>query len=202
MSINEPTGPHKIESPVLAFELVLARHDLTAFIKRQAIETEQRLGFGLRACADAPITYQQLRGAYADSIDSREPLPISNLFCDATIYATPLDNLLFRFWHDASHMRLGVSFNLDDELELALWHLEQLERAGFASGSLPWNVLHADLVGQIQLMGLIGRFPINQRRFVTDCIEYGFEVGLLEEIRRIPEPEALAQTRSDILVAP
>lgn len=200
MSINEATGPRKDDSPVLALEIVLARNDLTTFVRQQAFDAEQRLGFSIRACADAPSTYQQLRGAYVESQASGEPLAVSNLYCADSVYLNPRDNVLFRFWHDTSHVKLGVSFALDDELELALWHLEQCTRAGFPTGSLPWMVLHADLVGQIQLMGLIGRFPINQRRFVTECIEYGFETGLLEEIRRIPEPEAPCQTRSDNLV--
>lgn len=202
MSTHETTGRCNNGNPALALELVLARNNLTGFVRQQAGQTAERLGFGYEACPDAPSTYQQLRGAYNESTDSGTPLLISNLFCDDSIYFRPEDNVRFRFWHDTSHIRMGVSFALSDELELALWHLNQLERAGFPVDSMPWRVLHADLVGQIQLMGLIGRFPINQRRFVNECIEYGFEVGLMEEIRRIPAPDAPSQTRSDILITP
>lgn len=197
MSIYESTS-----SPTLAFELVLARNDLTSFVQDKARETAVRLGFSYEACPDAPSTYQQLRGAYAESEDNGTPLLISNLFCDTSIFFTPEDNVRFRFWHDTSHIKLGVSFRLEDELELGMWHLEQLQRAGFPVDSLPWKVFHADIIGQIQLMALIGRFPIHQRRFVEDCIEHGFEGGLMEEIRRIPAPDTPSQTRSDILVTP
>ncbi len=194
------TAPIARCNPILELELVLARRDLATFVRRQAVEAEQRLGFGIRPTPTAPNTYQQLRGAYVTSVDSGVPLPISNLYCEDSIYFAPSDNVAFRFWHDTAHVALGVSFSLEDELELAQWHLEQLERAGLTSDTLPWKVFHADTVGQIQLMGLIGRFPINQLRFVTDCIEFGPEVGLLDEIRRLPSPDAPTQVRSDILV--
>lgn len=203
---TEPGNPDKFKlpivrsNPVLELELVLARRGLATFVRRQAVETEQRLGFGIRPTPIAPSTYQQLRGAYVTSVDSGVPLPISNLHCDDSIYFAPSDNVAFRFWHDTAHVVMGVSFALEDELELAQWHLEQLERGGFESDSLPWKVFHADMVGQIQLMGLIGRFPGHQLRFVTDCIEFGTGIGLLDEIRRLPDPEAPTQVRSDILV--
>lgn len=195
MSTSEPTG-----SPALSLEIVLARDELTRFVQQQARDTAARVGFSYEACADAPSTYQQLRGAYAESRANGTPLPISNLFCGDTIYFADEDNICFRFWHDVSHMQLGLSFRLDDELELGLWHLDQLEDAGYPKRSLPWKVFHADIVGQIQLMALIGRFPIRRRRFVQECVEYGMETGLLEEIRRVPEPDAPSQCRSDVLM--
>lgn len=200
MSTHETTDPTRPDNPTLALELVLARGDLSRFVQQRAAEAEQRLGFTFEGCSDAPSTYQQLRGAHNESVDSGTPLPISNLYCDSTIFFTAQDNVRFRFWHDTSHIQLGVSFSLDDELELAQWHLQQLERAGFPKDCLPWRVFHADLVGQIQLMALIGRFPIHQRRFVTDIIEYGFEQGLLEEIRRVPDPGRPQRSRTDTLV--
>ncbi|TWP34345.1 hypothetical protein [Leekyejoonella antrihumi] len=195
MSTSETTT-----NPTLALELVLARNDLTSFVQQQARDTGARVGFTYEGCPDAPSTYQQLRGAYAESQANGTPLPIYNQFCDTSIFFQDEDNICFRFWHDVSHMQLGLSFQLDDELELGIWHLEQLERAGFPKYSLPWQVFRADIVGQIQLMALIGRFPIHQRRFVEECVEYGTEIGLIEEIRRVPEPDAPCPSRSDILV--
>ncbi|MBB2890952.1 hypothetical protein [Flexivirga oryzae] len=192
--------PKATGSPALALEIMLARDDLTRFVQQQARETAARVGFSYEACPDAPSTYQQLRGAYEESTANGTPLPISNLFCDTSIFFDPEDNVRFRFWHDVSHIEHGLSFGLADETELALWQLDQAEKYGFPKGSLPWTLLHHDFIGQIQLMALIGRFPIHQRRFVTDCIEYGYDHGLLEEIRRVPAPDAPAQTRSDTLV--
>ena len=40
-------------------------------------------------------------------------------------------------------------------------------------------------------MGIAGRFPYNQLRFAETCLMHGFDVGLLDELRFIPDPEAI-----------
>lgn len=180
--------PTPLDADEFSAEISLARLRLAEFIQRKASETEARLGFGFVGVAKAPDTYQQLRGAFITSSDTKVPLPVLSLFCDTSIYWSPRENQMFRFWHDVSHIECGLSFTLADELELALWHLEQFERDGHTRTCLEYRMLEADLVGQLQLMGLIGRFPYNQLQFVEDCIRFGFHEGVLEEIRR-PEPE-------------
>lgn len=170
-----------------ASDLMVARAELSEFVRFKATETEERVGFGSVGCPDAPSTYQQLRGAYADSYATKTPLPIYDQFCDASIYMEPRDNMSLRFWHDVHHVHLGLSFNLDDELELATWHCLQLEKAGFDAAGLSYRLFRADLVGQIYLMGIAGRFPYNQRRFAETCLTHGFDVGLLDELRFIPD---------------
>ncbi|NEW35805.1 hypothetical protein GV791_25025 [Nocardia cyriacigeorgica] len=167
-------------------ELHVGRAELTRFVREQAERTRDELGFGWIGVATAPSTYQQLRAAFARSTETGDPLPVSSLFCESTIYEAPDDNVRFRYYHDVHHVRLGLSFNLDDELELAQWHLDELSLAGFGKGSLPYELMTADLVGQIFLMGVIGRFPLDQGRFVATCHEAGLVSGLLAEIRRLP----------------
>lgn len=174
-----------------AGELIAARAELSELVRFKAVETEEKVGFGFVGCPDAPSQYQQLRGAYADSWATRTPLPISNEFCDTSIYLSPKDNMCFRFWHDVHHVKLGLSFNLDDELELATWHCTELERAGFDPAGLSFRLFRADIVGQLYLMGIAGRFPYNQLRFAETCLMHGFDVGLLDELRFIPGPEAI-----------
>lgn len=103
------------------------------------------------------------------------------------IYTTPEVNFAFRFWHDVSHVQHGLSFGLEDELELALWHLDVLERDGLRPDSLAYRLLQADIVGQLLLMGLASRFPFDQKEFVLGCITLGMEPGVLAEIRRVPK---------------
>lgn len=177
-------------------DLLVARTELSGFVRFKASETEQHVGFGLTAVPDAPSAYQQLRGAYADSKMTGTPLPVYDQFCDTSIYLEPRDNIRLRFWHDVHHVLLGLSFNLDDELELATWHCLQLELAGFDPSGLGYRLFRTDLVGQIYLMGIAKRFPYNQRRFVETCLSHGFDVGLLDELRFIPDPGA-PKTRSD-----
>lgn len=157
----------------------------TLFVRQQAERTAKEVGFGWIGVAEAPNTYQQLRGAFQRSTLTGEPLPVSNLYCDSSIYLTPDDNIAFRFWHDVHHVTLGCSFRLEDELELALWHLDQAEQAGLVKGSAAHELLTSDLVGQLFLMALIGRFPFTQAAFVEGCQQLGLFGGLLSEIRRV-----------------
>jgi hypothetical protein len=162
-----------------------ARINLSRFVHDQADKTADELGFGWVGVPDAPSTYQQLRGAFEHSKRTGELLPISNLFCDDTIYVEPADNIAFRFWHDTSHCRLGLSFALQDEWELSLWHLARLEEAGFSPASLEHQLFRVDALGQIILLALAGRFPFNQGDFVRTCGELGMDAGILTELRRI-----------------
>lgn len=196
---SDQRGPHRATRatgrtlPHTPSEVVEARACLTAFVERQADETAIGVGFGWRPDSSAPNTYGALQQAFDRSMARDEDLPISDLYCDSTVYLDPQANICFRFWHDVTHVRRGLSFDLDDELELALWHLSELERAGHGPTTLPWRLLHADLVGQVHVMALCGRFPLDQWRFVLNCLEMGFDAGVLAEFRRPTPPMAVGQ---------
>jgi hypothetical protein len=168
-----------------ATEPQAARDNLSRFVRNRAFESAEALGFDWVGVPDAPQTYQQLRGAFEHSQRSGDPLPISNLYCDNTIYLEPADNVAFRFWHDTSHCRLRLSFSMQDEWELALWHLEQLEAFGLGPGTTEHEMFRHDSLGQIILLGIAGRFPLVQGEFVQRCIEAGLDLGILHELRRV-----------------
>ena len=165
-------------------ELDDARNTLSRFVFDQAQATARDIGFSYRPASDAPTTYERLREAYATSQQTGRPLPISNQHSDNVIFTSPDANIAHRFVHDVQHCRLGLDFGLVDELELAIWHLDQLEDAGHQRGSLEWTLFHADLVGQIQINAFAKRFPSDQRQFGIDCAVLGFERGVLAELRR------------------
>jgi hypothetical protein len=162
-----------------------ARINLARFVHAQAEQIAEEEDFGYVGVADAPSTYQQLRAAFQRSKKTGEPLPVSNLFCDSTIYPEPRDNLAFRFWHDVSHCRQGLSFSLEDEWELTLWHLAQLEAAGLGPATREYELLRLDLLGQVILLGVAGRFPFDQGSFTRACVELGLDAGILHELRRV-----------------
>lgn len=162
-----------------------ARINLSRFVREQAKRAADDLGFGWIGTPEAPSTYPQLRAAFAHSTATAEPLPISNLYCDDTVFMEPGDNVAFRFWHDTSHCRLGLSFSLPDEWELTLFHLEELERAGLGHQTREYQLLRLDLFGQIILLGVAGRFPLNQGEFTRACAEIGLDAGILRELRRV-----------------
>ncbi len=156
------------------------------FVLQIADQTKEEIGFGWVGTKDAPSTYQQLRGVYQHSVRTGEPLPISNEHCRTAIFPLESDNVAFRFWHDVSHVRLGLSFSLADELELALWHLAAIVRAGHGEDSVVYRLLATDLFSQIACNAIAGRFPHDQAQFVAECYQQGLWSALLAEIRRVP----------------
>mgnify|MGYP000855250006 FL=1 len=162
-----------------------ARVNLSRFVRQQADQTIEEIGFGWIGTPEAPTTYPQLRAAFSYSTKTGEPLPVSNQYCDDTVFIEPSDNVAFRFWHDVSHCRLGLSFALPDEWELTLWHLDKLVAGGYPPTSQEYQLLRLDLLGQIILLGIAGRFPFNQGEFTRTCHKLGLDVGVLSELRRI-----------------
>jgi hypothetical protein len=169
---------------VSSSEFEHARQALSRFVMEQAEKAAGDLGFGWIPDPDAPNVYTDLCDAFQRSRAVGVPLPVSSLHNDAVIYTTPEVNLAMRFWHDVNHVQQRLTFNLVEELELALWHLGVLSAEGFDENSTAWKLLHADLVGQVYYMGITRQFPDDQRRFAGGCIDLGFDRGLLAEARR------------------
>ncbi|AGB22140.1 hypothetical protein Mycsm_01747 [Mycobacterium sp. JS623] len=167
----------------LSDQIAEAAAKLSDFIEEMAHATADEVGFGYVLRSNAPSTYPALVAAYKHSLTTGAPLPISSENSDAVIYTKSDVNFALRFWHDINHVRHGLSFDLVDELELSLWHLGELEKAGHQPGSLVWRLLHADLTGQAYVQAFARRFPFDQRRFVTGCVTAGFDGGLLHELR-------------------
>ncbi|MDV6291482.1 hypothetical protein [Rhodococcus aetherivorans] len=170
--------------PLAGAELSAARARLSEFVRSFAEFTRGSVGFGWTPRPDAPSTYEALQAAYACSTATGESLPVSSAHTEPVIYTSAGVNLAHRFVHDVHHVRLGLSFELDDELELALWHLDRLRAAGFGRHSLEYALFHADLVGQVFVNGLGHRFPADQERFALDCVQLGLDAGVLLELRR------------------
>lgn len=164
-------------------QIVEAANVLSAFIEEAAQRTADEVGFSYVLASDAPNTFSALTEAYACSLATGAPLPISSQNSDDVIYTPASVNGALRFWHDVNHVRRRLDFGLVDELELSLWHLEELEKAGHPHGSLVWRLLHADLTGQAYVQAFARRFPLDQQRFVKGCVTAGLDHGLLSELR-------------------
>jgi hypothetical protein len=165
-------------------DIAPARQRLSEFVLWHELQTMVEVGFGWMPCADAPSTFDGLQESFARSVATGEPLPISSKNSASVIFTSPSVNMSQRFVHDVHHVRLGLSFGLIDELELALWHLDQLQAVGFARDSLEHSLFHADLVGQVLVNALGRRFPSDQELFGLDCARLGFDHGILAELRR------------------
>lgn len=160
-----------------------ARSNLSALVAELAKDKSREVGFAWQPTPDAPDTYDKLLAAYQRSERTGQPLPISNLFCERIIYQSPRVNMAMRFWHDCAHVRTKLSFTVDDELELGLWHLKQLEQRGVKQASLEYRLLEIDMLGQNYLQAVAGRFPHDQKVFVENCLVMGLHEGVLHEAR-------------------
>lgn len=163
--------------------LTVARRELTRFVEDQAVRTARDVGFSWRPDSAAPDRYDVLLAAYQNSVDTGQALAVSDLYCESTVYVSPGANMAFRYWHDVNHVRRGLSFGLVDELKLADLHLAELTASGLGPQTTAWQLLHADLVGQIYVMALIDRFPLAQGAFALDCVRRGFDVAVEAECR-------------------
>ena len=167
-----------------------AASNLSKFVTDMAGKTAAEKGFVWTATPDAPDTYDKLTAAYKRSIQTGEPMPVSSLYCDRVIYQKPSQNYAMRFWHDTLHMTTGLTFALDDELELGLHHLAIAEQNGIKRYSMEWRMLRVDLLGQNYLLGIAKRFPIDQAEFVRGCLLRGLDEGVLIEVRKTDDQVA------------
>lgn len=160
-----------------------AKHSLSKLVEELAKEKAHQVGFGWVGLLGAPSTYEDLVMAYEASKETGQPLPISNQYCDLIIYDQPTTNIAMRFWHDTAHVHNRLNFSVGDELELGLWHMNELIKRGIKKDSLVYRMLEVDILGQNYLQAVAKRFPKDQRQFVLNCLEMGLHEGVALEAR-------------------
>jgi hypothetical protein len=161
-----------------------ARANLRRFVLIEAGATAQMVGFGWRGDPDAPVDHRSLLRAHARSLLTGEPLPVSDEHMERTIYVDGRGNLAFRFWHDITHLRLGHGFDLDGEIEVSRAHLDVMAAAGFPPGSLEFELLHADTLGQTLCGAATGRFPTDQICFARLSLTSTLALAIRTELHR------------------
>ncbi len=168
-------------------ELERARRDLGRFVEIQARVAARRLGFGWEPGVSAPSSFDALQEAFEQSWSSGKALPVSSLHCESTIYGAAEVNHALRFWHDTQHVLTSHSFSDQDELQLAQHHLLTLRAAGFATGSLVYQLLRADTIGQTRCRAQVGKFPDNQLKFAITAIEHGIPAAIRREAQLLEQ---------------
>ncbi len=152
---------------------------LGEWIRSRAAIVSARLSIDPVAVEDAPDTFDKLRAAFRRSLRTGEPLPVSSLHCERTIYNTPELNHLLRFIHDIQHVERGCDFSPVQEIDMGWAHLDDLVNFGAPRGSVAWRLLHADLIGQTYCSALLGFFPEDQKRFDLNVVELGLDQALI-----------------------
>ena len=156
--------------------------ELSEFVMHTAATTRGLVGFDYIARPTAPSRYDELQRAVERSLHTGQPLPVSSEHCESVIYSQPLVNVALRYWHDVSHVLRGLDFTPPQELRLAELHLGVLAGAGYGPETVVWRLLHADLVGQVYLSAVGGRFPLDQALFVRRALDEGLEAAVLAEL--------------------
>lgn len=157
--------------------------NLSQFMLVQASASAQLAGFGWEGSAAAPETHWGLLRAFVRCQVTGRPLPVSDRDCDRTIYGGRDGNLAFRFWHDVTHVRLARGFDLDSEIAVGNAQLDVLRAAGFPPGTLEYELLHADTVGQTICGAATGDFPADQTCFARLSLASSLELAIRAQLR-------------------
>lgn len=154
------------------------------FLRETATATAREIGFGHVPAEDAPNTYCELVQAWDHSVLTGSPLPVASTNLDDCFYL-PESVYDLRFVHDVAHMRYGLTFAMEDELELALIQMREFASRGLDERSLEYQLLYADHVGQAQCMLVTRSFVSDQSRFILDVLCHGLDEAILRELRAI-----------------
>ena len=122
--------------------------------------------YGIDCSIDAPNTFDALCVAYANK---GKLFPVYSEGNDQTIYSTPVVNMLARAWHDLIHIELNAEFTLAGESLVAD---QQSNNDIFTT--LEKEILLHEVVSQVKYNIKNGFFPVNQKQFVLDCINLGY----------------------------
>lgn len=176
-----------IECSIEELSMMSARINLSQFVLTEARRTANELGFGWRAAVLAPTgldeATEELRACHVIGSSFRVYAGAS----DDTIYDCPETNYAYRFWHDTRHVWLGADFSADAELAVASCHLAQAKTEGFGLGTIEYQLLYADTVGQTLFMAQCHRFVENQRQFALDVVDLGMDAAITGELLRSGE---------------
>lgn len=97
-------------------------------------------------------------------------MPISNQFCDNTIFGDPEINIMFRAWHDSIHLELNEDFSPMAEVRVAFKQISELPEEWLYERQL----ILMEVAGQVAYNDKHnGAFPENQREFTINLIANG-----------------------------
>lgn len=172
------------------FEFGLARSRLGALVRQLAEDTADRVGFSYVANDHAPVTYQQLRGAFVEARDLLRPLPVpaDPDRLGGSLFFLPEEQHQLWFYLAVAHVERGLSFTPEDRYELGLAVLDEFERCGLGRFEDAFILLEADLIDSLMVHVLTGREPWDRALFAQDVLRFGRDSAVLDEIRRTAPP--------------
>lgn len=169
-----------------------AAETVSAIALLEAADVRRRVGFTFQLTTDAPETFEALRMHWRASLSTGQPLPVSSLHCDRTIFRREHINHVVRFWHDSLHVELDAGFSLTGEQAVAERQQQVIGGIyGLPENSLVRRLMWVDSFGQALCAERIGHFPADQRRFDLRALIYGLDEAIrLESVEHTTRKEA------------
>jgi hypothetical protein len=143
---------------------------LSAIVEQRAQAALKRHGFkGYIGSAFSPSTFPELRARYhLLRFTQARYFPVLNTHCDYVIYSSAHVNMLYRAWHDLTHVELDRGFGYEDELKIALHKSREIPIGAMR------NIMLADAFGESEFAEATGgKFPLYQRDFAYDYVVHG-----------------------------
>ena len=175
-----------MSAPPTGRSISKARNRLAELAVEKADETAERVGFRWRASSDAPDTYDKVLTEFEECTLTGRDMRVATVNATPSVFGSARANFAMRFWHDGTHVELNADFGYFGEMKVANAHLGDVVEAGMAEGSLSWQLMRADTVGQnyVYLM-TDGGFVPDQLAFAIRAVRAGLPIAVLEVIEQI-----------------
>ena len=161
----------KILNTFTQAQIESAQKELCVFVRAMA-EDCQAKGWSFTATDKAPESFKELKSTTVE-----KHLLIANYDCESSIYGENDVNVLFRFWHDVSHLEVDQGFSLKGETAAISKQLEQAREFGISD--LAYMMFYYDTIGQVEYYFRHKAFLKDQKSFVLDCVKYGLKYAIL-----------------------
>lgn len=106
--------------------------------------------------AEAPSTLEAINAAMAGG-----RMKVSGDNCAGTSFGCPEVNIAFRAWHDWTHWKHQLPFNVEGETATAWMQIEHLRHFGLWT-PFKRDFLLAEVVDQVEHYARTGTFPVDQ----------------------------------------
>lgn len=108
-------------------------------------------------------TFEKIKKAY----DFDKTLHIWTGASDNNIFGSSDLNILFRVWHDYTHVKYNLDFEPINEIQVCNIQMSNLpEDYNFEK-----LLINSDITGQVLYFSKFGEFPTDQRKFTIDFLK-------------------------------
>jgi hypothetical protein len=151
------------------YSIELARSNLSKLVIEQANNIKRVLGVNYEEIENAPSTYEDLVINWNDAKMNKAPVYVYSESCENVIYLSKEANWAFRFWHDYLHYYWQKDFTYASELFIGNIQMAVVAQH-YGLGSLEYQLMQADTIGQVEFYQRENSFVPNQLKFAIDYI--------------------------------